>query len=317
VFIIRSNDTSKAYLFLSITTAAWGSLYVVNKYLMTYVPPLTVLMCRYLIAAAVLLPLLKLRASRSVTRQRIERKDYRYIVLIGAFGYFGSVAAQTIGTQLASAGLASLLNSLNPLFMIVFAIPLLKERITFSKVVSIVAALVGVCIILGGNVSGDIVAGGVASLLSVVVWSFTSVSLRRFTKRYDPLTITTYATMVALVCTIPFSANELLTTPGVELFRPDVLLGLLYVGVICTALTNVLWNTSLSLIEAGRCALFYPIQPLVATLLGTLFLNETLQMSFLVGSTLIIGGVVFSVCSPALKSKETSSVREKVSALRR
>lgn len=307
VFIIRSNDTSKAYLFLLVTTASWGSLYVVSKYLMAYVPPLTMLMCRFAIAAAVLLPLVRLRASGPTSRWRIERKDYRYLLLIGAFGYFGSIAAQTLGTQLASAGLASLLNSLNPLFMIVFAVPILKERITLAKAVSIGAALVGVCVILGGDVSGNVVAGAVLSLVSVAVWSFTSVSLRRFTKKYDPLAITAYAMAIAFVFTVPFSVHEVLTAPNVDFFRADVVLGLLYLGVVCTALTNVLWNTSLSLIEAGRCALFYPVQPLVATLLGALFLHETLQPSFFVGSLLIVGGVVFSVVAAPSKSKAVSS----------
>jgi drug/metabolite transporter (DMT)-like permease len=297
VFTIQNSDTLKAYAFLLITTALWGSLYVVGKYVMDFVPPLTVLLLRYAVSAAILLPLLKIRRARSGSCVRIEPKDRKYIVLIGAVGYCGATAAQTIGTQLASAGIASLLNSLSPVFMILFAVPVLKEKITVSKAVPIAAAIVGVYVIMGGNDGGDMTAGAVASLISVVIWSFTCVALKQFIQKYDPLTITAYALAVALVCTVPFSAYEVLTIPGIDLLRPDVLLGLLYMGAACTALTNVLWNASLSLIEAGRCALFYPVQPLVASLMGAIFLQEELQMSFLIGSALIVGGVVFSVLS--------------------
>jgi len=297
VFIIQNRDALKAYVFLLITTALWGSLYVVGKYVMDFVPPLTVLLLRYVISAAILLPLLKIRRSQSDSYVRIAPKDRKYVVLIGAVGYCGATAAQTIGTQLASAGIASLLNSLSPVFMILFAVPILKEKITVSKAVPIAAALVGVYIIMGGNEGGDMTAGAIASLVSVVIWSFTCVALKQFMQKYDALTITAYALAVALVCTIPFSAYEVLTMPGIDLLRPDVLLGLLYMGAACTALTNVLWNAALSLIEAGRCALFYPVQPLVASLMGAIFLQETLQTSFLIGSALIVGGVVFSVLS--------------------
>lgn len=304
---ISVSNQSKAYLFLVITTSAWGSLYVVSKYIMAYVPPLTVLMFRYLIAGAVLFALLKTGKFNSAGSVKIERGDYKYILLAGMLGYFGSIGAQLMGTKLTNAGLASLLNSTNPIFMLIFAIPILKEKITLTKVVSIVAALAGVYIILGGGDASGMLGGALLSIASVIAWSLTSVSLKRFMRKYNPLAVTTYAILVAFVCTLPFSAYELITTPGVDIFRPDVLLGLLYVGVVCTAMTNVLWNASLSMIEAGRCALFYPIQPLVATILGSIFLHEPVHLTFVLGAALIIGGVLFSVISERIKAKRAEN----------
>jgi drug/metabolite transporter (DMT)-like permease len=257
---------------------------------MAYVPPLTVLFVRYLVAGVALLILLK-----KAKRPKIERKDYKYIVFIGVIGYFVSVSAQLIGTKLLNAGLASLLNSLNPILMLVFAVPFLKEKITMAKVISVTAAIVGVYIIIGRGGKGGEVLGIIVSLISVIAWSLTSVIVKRFTQKYDPLTITTYSILVALACTAPFSVYELVTTPNVEFFHPGILCGLIYIGLVCTALTNVLWNKSLSMIEAGRCALFYPLQPMVATILGSLFLGEVIHFSFIIGAAFIIGGVVFSV----------------------
>ncbi|NLK36177.1 MAG: DMT family transporter, partial [Gracilibacteraceae bacterium] len=68
-----------------------------------------------------------------------------------------------------------------------------------------------------------------------------------------------------------------------------------YMGLVCTGLAHVLWNKSLSMLEAGTCSLFYPIQPMVAVLLGWLFLGESINLSFVFGAVLIIGGVVFSL----------------------
>lgn len=285
-----SKTKSLAYLFLVLTTSAWGSLYVVSKYLMATIEPFTVLLARYLTSGIVLYILY-----RKTNPQKIERQDIKWILFIGVVGYFFSIGVQLVGTKLLSAGLASLLNALNPIFMILFAMPFLNEKITVTKIISVAAAILGVYIILGGGIKGGATLGVIACLLSVVSWSLTSIFVKKVSTKYEPLTITTYAILIAFVCTIPCSAFELVTGPKINILQPGILLGLLYIGLVCTTLTNVLWNKSLSMIEAGRCALFYPLQPMVAAILGCIFLGESIHLSFILGAALILGGVIFSV----------------------
>jgi drug/metabolite transporter (DMT)-like permease len=66
-------------------------------------------------------------------------------------------------------------------------------------------------------------------------------------------------------------------------------------GVFCTALAYYLWNRSLSMIEAGKCGLFYPMQPMVSAFLGWMFLGEEITQRFVIGAALIISGVMFSI----------------------
>jgi drug/metabolite transporter (DMT)-like permease len=281
-----------AYLFLMITVCAWGSLYVVGKFVLGYVPPFTVLFIRYLIASIFLIVFLK----RSKPK-KIERKDYKYIFFIGAVGYFLGIGSQMVGMKLANASLASLINSTNPSFIILFAVPILKEKITLNKIVSVTAAVIGVCIIIGNVGRGGQILGILASILSVTAWSLMSVMVRRVAQKYDPLAITTYGILIALFCTLPVSAFELAATKNVVIFKPSVILALLYMGIVCTALAHMLWNRSLSMIEAGNCALFYPLQPMVSVLLGFLFLGESISLTFVIGAVLILGGVLFSVAN--------------------
>ncbi|WRS26274.1 DMT family transporter [Oscillospiraceae bacterium MB08-C2-2] len=285
-----SKTKSLAYLFLIITTSAWGSLYVVSKYLLTSVEPFTVLFARYLTSGIVLYILYKKK-----NPQKIERQDIKWIVFIGVVGYFVTMSAQLVGTKLLGASLASLLNALNPISMIIFALVFLKEKITLTKIISVTSAIIGVYIILGGGIQGGAVLGVIACLLAVVSWSLTSIFAKKLSAKYEPMTITAHGVLVAFVCTIPFTAYELATGPQTNLLQPGTLLGLLYLGLVCTALTNVLWNKSLSMIEAGRCALFYPLQPMVAALLGFFFLHESIGLTFILGAALILGGVIFSV----------------------
>ncbi|HBF37143.1 MAG TPA: EamA family transporter [Firmicutes bacterium] len=286
-----------AYLYLIITTCAWGSLYVVGKFVLGKVPPFTVLFFRYLVAGIALFPVLKARK-----RVKIERADYKYIFLMGFLGYFLSIGAQLMGTKLSNASLASLINSMNPVFIILFAVFILKEKLTFQKVIAVIATIVGTYIILGGGSETHQWLGIVISFISVITWSLMSVLVRKITQKYDSLMITAYGMLIAMVLTLPVAGCEMFLTPHVQLFNRDVILSLLYMGLVCTALSHFLWNTSLSMIEAGTCSLFYPLQPMVSVLLGGVFLSERLNSKFVIGAVLIVGGVLVGLIGK--RSKE-------------
>lgn len=278
-----------AYLYLLITFCAWGSLYVVSKFVLGKVPVLTILFLRFFLAGIVLLFIVKHRKLK-----KIERKDYKYIILIGFAGYFVSTGAQLLGTKLSNASLASLINSLNPVAITVFAAFLLKEKFTLKKGIGIILAIIGVYSIVGGDNSVGQFWGIIVSIFSVLTWALVSVIVRRITSKYDALQVTTYAIFIAAICNLPFSMIELIFTPNVQ-FDWKVLLSLLYMGLVCTALAYVLWNKSLSMLEAGTCSMFYPLQPIVSVLLGSIFLGERINMSFVIGTVCILAGILLSI----------------------
>lgn len=281
-------ETKKAYIYLLFTFFAWGSLYVVSKFVLGKIPVITLSCLRYVIAGSVLYLLLRQRKL-----QKIAREDYKYVFLIGFLGYFMAIGLQLLGTKLSSASLASLVNSMNPVVIMLFAVFILKEQLTVKKVVCGLLAIAGVYIIAGGAGGSGQLPGIIISIISVILWSWVCVMVRKVTQKYDALQVTAYAIIVAAFCTLPFSVWELSVTP-VEL-DVSAVLSIFYIGLICTGLSHLLWNKSLSMLEAGTCSLFYPLQPLTAALLGFLFLGESISLNFVLGAVLIIGGVIFSI----------------------
>jgi drug/metabolite transporter (DMT)-like permease len=286
-------DRHTAYLFLSLTTAIWGSLYVVTRIALETVPPITLLFFRYVIASPALFALTRL-GGRSM---RVKPEDWKYFLLIGAVGYFVGVGAQVFGTKYAGASVASLINAMNPVFITLFAVIILKEKLTPSKVFATLATLAGAYVILGGAKVVGTVWGIAFSLASVLLWSLTAVYVRRITRTYDPIVVTAYAIFMATLCSLPAAGIELALTPHGELLSAKNILCLFYLGLICTALPNLLWNKSLSLVEASTCSLFYPIQPLTAVLLGIAILGEKVDLRFGIGALLIVGGILYAMLS--------------------
>lgn len=103
---------------------------------------------------------------------KIERKDYKYIALVGIVGYFLSIGAQLVGTQLAGASVASLVNSLNPIAILFAAAIILKEPLSWQKIAGVLvqpitSVLLGV-LILGEAVTVHMVAGGILIVLGIM-----------------------------------------------------------------------------------------------------------------------------------------------------
>lgn len=281
------NQRKAAYGYLLVTFILWGSLFVVSKYVLGKLPTFTISFLRFVIAF-VTLSLIRKKSS-----VRIETKDVPYLFLIGVGGYFIAVGAQLLGTKYAGASLASLLNALNPITMTVFAAVFLHEKLTAKKVAGLILALIGVYVILGGQGSGN--GTGIAfSLFAVLFWSAISVLMRKVTQKYDSLQVTRYGIGIAALCYLPVSICEAVSGGA---FRFDIpcVLSLLYMGAMCTGVAYFLWNKSLSVLEAGTCSAFYPVQPLVSAALGMLLLKEQTGMAFWIGSVLIAVGIYLNL----------------------
>lgn len=277
------------YLYLLITFFCWGSIYVVSKYALAVMGPVTVSFCRYLVSVVCLYGILKWKGGH----KKIAKEHWPYLLILDGLGYFAAIILQLGGTALLSGSLASLINSLNPVMISILAAVFLKEKITWKNVLSIVVSLIGVYIILGNGSMQINPLGILLSAGSVVLWSAASVSIRKISGYYDPVQIALYGMCIALLFNIPAAVLE-------NIFMTQshptavALLACLFVAVFGTAVAHTCWNKSLQLLSASTCSMFYPLQPLVSAVLGVLLLHEVITWQFVVGAVLICSGIVIT-----------------------
>jgi len=81
---------------------------------------------------------------------------------------------------------------------------------------------------------------------------------------------------------------------GIGPITPGIIGGVLFLGIVSTAIAMFLWNYAFSQLPASAASLTFFAQPVVGTLLGWLFLGETITPLFLVGGLLIGIGLVIS-----------------------
>ena len=277
-------------LCLSLAASIWGGMYVASKYVLDFIPPMTLVWLRYAIAFVALFGVLKY-SQRNKKRKQIQKKDWILLLWIGFIGYFISISCQFIGTKLSSAHAGALITSATPAFIVIFAKIILKEKITSKKLISLLVATLGVIIVIGFEKSeGDYFLGSIILVMAALTWALFSVYVKVASAKFSSLMITTYTIFFALIFTTPFAIWEL-QTHEILLNDPLVIPATLYIGIVSTAGAFFLWNKGMDLMDAGTGSLFFFFQPLVGSFLGWLLLNEKIGINFFVGGGLIISSI--------------------------
>lgn len=279
---------------LSLAASIWGGMYVVSKYVLDFVPPLTLVWLRFIIAFFVLYIILKITERKNKKKLLIHKRDWLLFAWIGFIGYFISITCQFVGTKLSDAHTGSLVTSATPAFMVVFAALILKEKLTARRILSTILATIGVTIVIGWDIEmGSYFIGTIILVGAAITWALLSIYVKIASSRFSSLVITTYAIFFSLFFITPCMIWELQSSP-IENLNPTIILGILYLGIISTAGAFFLWNKGLELMDASIGSLFFFFQPIVGSLLGWLLLNETLNSNFFIGGALIIFSVVIT-----------------------
>lgn len=279
---------------LSLAASIWGGMYVVSKYVLDFIPPLTLVWLRFIIAFVVLYMILKTTKRKQKTTIQINKRDWLLFAWIGFIGYFVSITCQFVGTKLSDAHTGSLVTSATPAFMVVFATLILKEKLTTRRILSTVLATLGVTIVIGWDIEvGSYFIGTIILVGAAITWALLSIYVKIASQQFSSLVITTYAIFFSLFFITPCMIWELQSNPIGDL-NTTIILGILYLGIISTAGAFFLWNKGLELMDASIGSLFFFFQPIVGSLLGWLLLNETLNRNFFIGGALIIFSVIIA-----------------------
>jgi drug/metabolite transporter (DMT)-like permease len=292
----KSTKTNQVWGLLSGLTASaiWGGMYVVSKVVMTVIPPFSLIVTRLVLGILTLTIIVVVRKSWKLTH-----RQFWQIFGVGLVGYGISLGFQFVGTNLSTAANGSLVTSATPAFVLLFAALLLAERVTPRRLLALGIATLGVVAVIdprNAALSPSFFWGNICLVAAALTWALYSVLIRKVTRDTDVLTTTLIAFIGGLPVCLPLGGWEL-ATHQVGAIGFGVVGGILFLGIICTALAMYLWNTAFSILDAGAASLTFFAQPVVGTLLSVLFLSEHITPLFVIGGILI--GIALLVSSKA------------------
>lgn len=272
-------------------TSIWGAMYVVSKVVMAVIPPFSLLTSRLVLGAISLLLVASIQR-----KLQISKGDFWRIFGVGFIGYGISLGFQFVGTDLSTAANGSLVTSATPAFVLIFAVLILREKITSKRIWALIISSLGVLAVIdprSAQLDSTLFWGNMSLVAAALTWALYSVLVRKVTRNVDVLTVSLVAFLGGLPSSILLGNYEY-STQGYGTITPGVILGVLFLGIICTAVAMYLWNTAFALLDASLASLTFFAQPVVGTILGAIFLGEEITPLFLFGGLLIGIGLVIA-----------------------
>ena len=269
----------------------WGGMYVVSKVVLDVIPPFTLLSLRLILGAAVLGGIVLFQRKNKFTKQ-----NFRDSFLVGIVGYGISLAFQFIGTKLSTASNGALVTSATPAFVLLFAPFILGEKSTMRRIVALIISTLGVIAVIDprtADFTSSLFVGNLSLLAAALTWALYSVLVRKVSLTADLLTSSTVMLIAGIPTSVLFSFLEL-NNQVVGEITTGIVMGVLFLGIISTALAMALWNYAFAELPAAVASLTFFAQPVVGTFLGWFFLGERITLLFILGGILIASGLVIS-----------------------
>ncbi|MBK8784586.1 MAG: DMT family transporter [Anaerolineales bacterium] len=276
--------------------AIWGGMYVVSKVVLEVIPPFSLLTLRLIMGAIALGIVIYFRNKKSGAKLGLTKESFWTSFFVGFVGYGISLGFQFVGTKLSTASNGSLVTSATPAFVLLFAPFLLGEKSTPRRIIALVISTLGVLAVIdprNAELSPSLFWGNMSLLAAALTWALYSVLVRKVSKSMDLLTSSTIMLLGGLPSSIALGIWEI-NTQGIGTITLGIIGGLLFLGIISTAIAMFLWNYAFAELPAAVASLTFFAQPVVGTLLGWFFLAEKITPLFLAGGALISVGILIA-----------------------
>jgi drug/metabolite transporter (DMT)-like permease len=225
------------------------------------------------------------------------RKDPRSSFILAFTGVVASGGLFYVGLRLTTASNAGILSATTPLWVTVLSWLFLGERLKLVNVTGVVLSCVGlVTILCQGSVANllqrSLNWGDVLILVGQLNWAVYTVYSRVALANRSPAATTASAYLVGAVVVLPAFFLEAPFTQAF-VFSPMLVVALCYLCVL-SPLANLLYYQSLTRLSPHRAAVFMNLTPIIVLTLSALFLGEQITAVHVLGTGLVIGGVVLT-----------------------
>ena len=231
---------------------------------------------------------------------KIGRQDIIRILPLAILYPLAFFTFQVLGLAKISSSEAGIIQATIPVFTLILASVLLKEKSSHLQLFFIGLSVAGVIFMLfmsnEGASAGNVI-GSLFILLSALAVSFYNVFARKLTRQYPLITLTYMMTFCGFVIFNGVAiGNHVINQTLPQFFQPfmhgDFVIAIVYLGILSSLVTSYLSNYSLSILEASKMSVFSNLATFITILAGVIFLKEAFHLYHLIGGVSIVVGVI-------------------------
>ena len=289
------SDHLKAALLLTLSMLCYSCAHVIGRAVHAELPPVGLSFWRWLLAVAILLPLVAPALPRLMP---LYRQHWRILTLLGAF-IVGSTTLVLVGLNYATATNTSLINASQPTLTALLCWLFLGERMRARQWLGLAIALLGILSIIGRGdlavlASLDFNFGELIVLGAMFGFAAYGLNIRRIPPDFNVVESLFAIVALGTLLLLPFYLLE------TALARPMLLnlnsvLAVIVMALIVSVLGMLMWTRGNQLIGASRAAVYVNLIPLFGALLSFLLLDESLALYHLAGGLLVGGGMWLAI----------------------
>lgn len=287
---------------LVLMSALWGAVFMLIKYALVDFSPVEVAFFQAAIGAVGLLAIVLVQGGRARAMMGDILRRPLPGILLGLLAIAVPFILISLGELSVPSGLAGVLVSSTPMFVAVFA-PRFDRSVEINRIqtIGLIVGLVGVALVVGlqsvssfGQLLGALAILGAAA--SGAISSFV-VKLQYRDRNVPPTTTTLFSLSVGAVLVAPFAA---ITASG-DAPGARAIIAVIVLGLLCTALTFLLYYQLIAEVGEERAALGNYLTPIFALFYGVILLGEALTIAAIAGLALIIIGAEITLRGDSAK----------------
>ena len=295
------------HFLLLVTAIIWGSTWAAGRFLShgldeggsVTLDPATSAWLRYAFAVSAFFILFVARkASDSFRFVPPDIESWKFSIILG---FFGTMLYQLLfmhGMKWTAAGDASLIVSLNPVFTVLLASPMLGQRISVKMSIGLLAGISGVFVVVGWSPNSGIpfehrLIGDIMIIFAALAWASTNNLTKIFLslgKGVSALEIVVWYSLTGWLMLTPWMIVEIWGSgiPNPSLAQWSTV-G--YLGVFSTVISYVFFARGIQSIGPTAASSYVFLVPFFGVLGGWYFLDEEIGASLIIGFILIFFGV--------------------------
>jgi drug/metabolite transporter (DMT)-like permease len=234
-------------------------------------------------------------SSRKENQQPLSRRDWLIIVAMGILGYYLSSLFDFIGLQYISAGLERLILFLYPTFAVLMNTFIFKTKLHRVQLIALTLTYLGIGIAYFGELQLDtsnpnFYFGSFMIFLCAITYSLYLVGTGRMVQRVG---VTRYTAYAMLTATAGIFIHFLVAGNTRQVsFSPTLVWYSVAIAVIATVLPSFLMNNGMKRIGSNNASIVTSIGPISTIIQAHLFLGEQMILPQLIGTALVITGVL-------------------------
>jgi len=273
-------ERQRAAIVMAVLALVWGYAWIIAKIGLSQAGPFT------FAAMRVVGGVVTLGAFFLVTQRRLRLRPPRGAALVGLVQTGAFLMLNTWALSNGEPGTVSILTFTMPFWVLLFAWPVLGERVRGPQWLAVALALAGLVLIMEPWLMRAAVQSKVLAVLAGMAWA-TGVVLTKRQQRGAPVDVIDFTFWQMAIGMVPILLVAWIVPEPFPTMTPTLVMAVLFSGVIATAGGWLMWQYVLNRLPAGTTSLASLAVPVVATISSALQFGERLRAAELGGAILI------------------------------